>query len=112
MKRVLLKTIMYSIIITIGCALINVFWANHFDKLLFFRTYYGGEIVEQVGFGIFFGELYPITLGGENVRFSDYILDINVKNFIMSFIVTFVISFIIIWLIDYIKKKVFINKKK
>ena len=111
MKKTLLKTLICSIIITIGCAFLNIIWANNYGKLLFCKTYYGGEITEQVGFGIVFSELYPLTIEGENVRSSDNMLNISVKNLLLSFVITFVITFIIILLIDFLKKKVSINKK-
>ena len=108
MKKIVIKSFIASIIITLLGAIINFCSANYFDKILIGYTMYGGEISERTGFGISLSKVYPMIFGEENVMSTDYVLSFNDINFVMSLIVSFLISFIIIFVLT----KVFINKKK
>ena len=64
MKKILIRSSLYSLAVTVVGMLVNLFSYFSSNKLLFAIRHMGGDCIEYQGFGLFLLEVYPMTLEG------------------------------------------------
>ena len=94
MKKILIRSALYSLAVTIVGMLVNLFSYFGSNKLLFAVRHMGGDCFEYQGFGLFLLEVYPMTLeGGASVHRH---LSFDPVSFLITFAVLFAIFFVIL----------------
>ena len=64
MKKILIRSALYSLAVTIVGMLVNLFSYFGSNKLLFAIRHMGGDCIEYQGVGLFLLEVYPMTIEG------------------------------------------------
>ena len=94
MKKILIRSALFSLAVTIGGMLVNLFSYFGSNKLLFAVRYMGGDCFEYQGFGLFLLEVYPETVeGGASVHRH---LSFDPVSFLITFAVLFAVFFVIL----------------
>ena len=110
MKKVLIKSLIISSIITAVGTLTNFLCAKLGDFLLIKATLSGGEYQGYVGFGILLEHIYPMTNGEGASKITH--LSFSFVNFITYFVLIFLIVLLILYIIKRIKDKKENNKNR
>ncbi len=111
MKKLLLKSLIISSIITAVGTIINLVSVLVWDKLLLFVGMSGGEYQGYVGFGILLEFIYPMSGPGE-VAGKVRHLSFDIVNFLIYFVMMFIIVFGFMYVIRLLKKAKEIKNKK
>ena len=101
MKKILIRSSLYSLAVTVVGMLVNLFSYFSSNKLLFAIRYMGGDCIEYQGFGLFLLEVYPMTVEGAASVHRHLSFDP------VSFLITFVVLFAVFLVILRVRK----NKK-
>ena len=99
MKKNFLVSLGFSIIISIIGLLMNYIGALLFKVAPLTIKFYGGEIIEHIGFGINFSEIFQLSL------------DSNTITKITFHPVSLIISILILFVILFLLKTIFSKKK-
>ena len=110
MKKILIKSLIISSIITAVGTLTNFLCAKLGDFLLIKATLSGGEYQGYVGFGILLEHIYSLSDGSSPGKIT--YLSFDILNFLLYFVVIFIIVFVAIKVIDKIKDGKKKDKKK
>ena len=64
MKKILIRSSLYSLAVTVVGMLVNLFSYFSSNQLLFAIRHMGGDCIEYQGVGLFLLEVYPMTIEG------------------------------------------------
>lgn len=93
MKKNIKFSLIVSLLINIICFLINVIGALLFDIAPLTIKLSGGEIIEHIGFGVLFDEIFPLTVSEQASVITE--VHFNLISLIVSFVIVAVIVFLI-----------------
>ena len=97
MKKILIRSALFSLAVTIGGMLVNLVSYFSSNKLLFAIRHMGGDCIEYQGFGLFLLEVYPMTVEGEASVHRH--LSFDPISFLVTFAVLFSVFFVIFLLL-------------
>lgn len=105
MKKVLLSSLISSVVIEAIGAIINLISYFISGKLLLAQQLYGGECCVWRGFGVALTEVYPMirTVGGSYKTTSW--LSFEYTSFHATLVLGFLLSFVVCYIIYAVKKK-------
>lgn len=94
-KKMLIKSSLYSMAITLILVLVNLinYFINH--KLLFASRILGGDCMEYQSIGLFLLEVYPQSLPGQSSVHRT--LSFDPVSFLITFAVLFLVIFAVLW---------------
>ena len=94
-KKMLIKSSLYSLAITLFLVLVNLvyYFANH--NLLFASRTLGGDCMEYRSIGLFLLEVYPQSLPGQASVHRT--LSFDPVSFLITFAVLFLVIFAVLW---------------
>ena len=93
MKKILIRSSLYSLAVTVAGMLVNLFSYFGSNRLLFAIRHIGGDCIEYQGFGLFLLEVYPMTVEGEASVHRH--LSFDPISFLITFVVLFAVFFVI-----------------
>ena len=93
MKKILIRSSLYSLAVTVAGMLVNLFSYFGSNRLLFAIRHMGGDCIEYQGFGLFLLEVYPMTVEGEASVHRH--LSFDPISFLVTFAVLFSVFFVI-----------------
>ena len=93
MKKILIRSSLYSLAVTVVGMLVNLFSYFSSNKLLFAIRHMGGDCIEYQGVGLFLLEVYPMTLEGAASVHRH--LSFDPISFLITFAVLFAVFFVI-----------------
>ena len=93
MKKILIRSLLYSLAVTVAGMLVNLFSYFGSNRLLFAIRHMGGDCIEYQGFGLFLLEVYPMTVEGEASVHRH--LSFDPISFLITFVVLFAVFFVI-----------------
>ena len=93
MKKILIRSSLYSLAVTVAGMLVNLFSYFGSNRLLFAIRHMGGDCIEYQGFGLFLLEVYPMTVEGEASVHRH--LSFDPISFLITFVVLFAVFFVI-----------------
>ena len=93
MKKILIRSSLYSLAVTVVGMLVNLFSYFSSNKLLFAIRHIGGDCIEYQGFGLFLLEVYPMTV--EEAASVHRHLSFDPISFLITFVVLFAVFFVI-----------------
>lgn len=102
MKKLLIKSLIFSSIIMAAGTLTNFLCAKLGDFLLIRTTLSGGEYQGYLGFGILLEHIYPMTNGSGPGKII--YLSFDIVNFLVYFVFIFILVFAFIFVINKIKE--------
>ena len=94
MKKILIRSSLYSLAVTVVGMLVNLFSYFSSNKLLFAIRHMGGDCIEYQGFGLFLLEVYPMTVEGEASVHRH--LSFDPISFLVTFAVLFAVFFVVL----------------
>ena len=97
MKKILIRSSLYSLAVTVAGMLVNLFSYFGSNRLLFAIRHMGGDCIEYQGFGLFLLEVYPMTVEGEASVHRH--LSFDPISFLVTFAVLFSVFFVIFLLL-------------
>ena len=97
MKKILIRSSLYSLAVTVAGMLVNLFSYFGSNRLLFAIRHIGGDCIEYQGFGLFLLEVYPMTVEGEASVHRH--LSFDPISFLVTFAVLFSVFFVIFLLL-------------
>ena len=93
MKKILIRSSLYSLAVTVAGMLVNLFSYFGSNRLLFAIRHMGGDCIEYQGFGLFLLEVYPMTVEGAASVHRH--LSFDPISFLITFVVLFAVFFVI-----------------
>ena len=93
MKKILIRSALVSLVVTISGMLVNLVSYFSSNKLLFAIRHVGGDCFEYQGFGLFLLEVYPQT--AEGAASVHRHLSFDPISFLITFVVLFAVFFVI-----------------
>ena len=93
MKKILIRSSLYSLAVTVTGMLVNLFSYFGSNRLLFAIRHMGGDCIEYQGFGLFLLEVYPMTVEGAASVHRH--LSFDPISFLITFVVLFAVFFVI-----------------
>ena len=93
MKKILIRSSLYSLAVTVVGMLVNLFSYFSSNKLLFAIRHMGGDCIEYQGFGLFLLEVYPMTV--EEAASVHRHLSFDPISFLVTFAVLLSVFFVI-----------------
>ena len=94
MKKILIRSSLYSLAVTVVGMRVNLFSYFSSNKLLFAIRHMGGDCIEYQGFGLFLLEVYPMTVEGAASVHRH--LSFGPISFLVTFAVLFAVFFVVL----------------
>ena len=94
MKKILIRSSLYSLAVTVVGMLVNLFSYFSSYQLLFAIRHMGGDCIEYQGFGLFLLEVYPMTVEGAASVHRH--LSFDPISFLITFAVLFTAFFVVL----------------
>ena len=94
MKKILIRSSLYSLAVTVAGMLVNLFSYFGSNRLLFAIRHMGGDCIEYQGFGLFLLEVYPMTVEGAASVHRH--LSFDPISFLITFAVLFTAFFVVL----------------
>lgn len=95
MKKIILKSILISLILNIVCLIVNLVTYLRFKKIFLALKFSGGEWGGTTGFGIMINKTYPMSTQDAVVTGKTW-LSVDPISFLIPFVIIFVIAFVIL----------------